>query len=107
MVSISQEGTLTLDGTEQDLLNKTGTKFYGGSVDLTALGAGDSVTIKEYRKFASAGSWILIHSSTYAGVQADKSIEFPTKPSAYGYRVTIQRTGGTVTDIPRLFFEGG
>jgi hypothetical protein len=108
MVSISSEGThITTGGTEEDLFEKTGTKFYGGRIDLTNIAVSDDFTFRTYYKMSTGGSYILEHPTQIDAVPTDKSLEIPTKPSAYGFKVTVQRNSGTNRAFAFIFFEGG
>ena len=88
------KGTLTADGTEQDLVNTSGRGKYEGYIDLFNMQAGDTVVIKEYIKFKTGGTFRLYATTTYTDVQAEPAIHATKKLSEYGWRVSLQQTGG-------------
>lgn len=108
MVTISQEGTVTTtDGLEKTVFEKTGTKFFGGRIDLSPIVGGDDFTFRTFYKFKSAGAYVLEHPTTIKTVPVDKSLEVAMRPSAYGFKVTVQRNSVTDRSFDFIFFVGG
>ena len=105
----SSEGTLTADGTEQDVyINDTpGDEFYPHVVfiDLDNMQAGDSTDIKVYYRVVAAGGQQLYDVTTYAGADGGlagsrKIIAVTLLPNRRGVRVTLQQTAGVNRDYP-------
>jgi hypothetical protein len=67
-------------------------------VDLTNMQAGDSVTVRQYMKIKSGGSYILYAEETYSGVQTLPMLYIVTKPARYGIKITLEQTAGTNRD---------
>lgn len=84
--------TLTADGTEQDVINTSGRGKYEGWIDLTNMGAADTIVIKEYVKLKTGGVFRLYASTEYTGVQSEPSIHATRKLSEYGWKVTLEQT---------------
>ena len=84
--------TLTADGTVQPLVNTSGRGKYEGYVDLTNMGASDTVVIVESIKLKTGGSFIVYATTTYNGVQAEPAIHSVRKLSEYGFKVTLEQT---------------
>jgi len=101
------EGTLSADGTEQDLVNVSNRGKYEGWIDLANMQAGDTVVVKEYGKFRSGGSWRLYATTTYTGVQTECGIHATRKLFEYGWRVTLQQTGGVMRTFDYQFLKEG
>jgi len=96
MQSEVAKGTLTADGTEQDLVNVSGRAKYEGWVDLANMASGDTVVVREYVRFRSGEPWRLYATTTYTGAQTEPAIHATRKLSEYGWRVTLQQTAGVM-----------
>ena len=103
--SLVAEGTLSADGTEQDLVNVSGRGKYEGLIDLANMTSGDTVLIKEYVKLKSEGAWRLYATTTYTGAQTECAIHATRKLSEYGWRITLQQTAGVNRDYDYEFLK--
>lgn len=86
------KGTLTADGSEQDVVNTSGRGKYEGWIDLANMGASDTVVVREYIKLKTGGTFRLYATTTYTGVQTEPAIHAVRKLSEYGWRVSLQQT---------------
>jgi hypothetical protein len=73
--------------------------------DLTNMQAGDSVTVRQYMKIKSGGSYILYAEETYSGVQTLPMLYIVTKPARYGIKITLEQTAGTNRDYDWETFQ--
>ena len=106
-------GTLTTDGTEQDVyINNAPSGIFEPrlvKVDLTSNQAGETVVLRSYHRIVSGGA--LIQDSddgdfTFAGVQDPKLKNVPLHPNRYGVSVTLERTAGVARDCDwEVFYE--
>ena len=78
--------------------------FEGGAVDLTNMASGDTIVVLTYRKIKSGGNYILETTTTYADAQAVPLKTMVGCPVRYGYKVTIQQTGGTNRVVDNIWF---
>jgi hypothetical protein len=92
-------GTLTADGTEQTVWT---TDAPSGSfeprvvfIEATNMAASDSITIKEYYRIKSGGSYVMLDTRVYSDAQTRKLIKVTLEPNRYGIKVTLQQTAGT------------
>jgi len=90
------EGTLTADGTEQQLIATSDNKMHSieGDIDFTNMAGGDTVVIRLYFKLKVAGGWVKYGEETYTGAQSLPDLHITTKAAKYGIRLTLQQTGG-------------
>lgn len=98
-------GTLTADGTEQDVVELTILGSLEGWIDLANMQAGDTITIREYAKLKSGGTYRLYDSATYSNVQSKPALHVVKLPAKYGIKVTLQQTAGTNRDYDYNFFK--
>jgi len=108
MVSVLAEGSLTMDGTEQNLLlyEPATATYVGGYIDLSPMATGDVVEIRLYAVIKSGGAYVLWHVDTYEGVQTEPLLMIPFKPLYYGIKITIKQVAGTYKTFDYQFFEG-
>jgi hypothetical protein len=103
------EGTLTADGTEQnvvlDEITGNPTRYLEGYIDLSNMESGDAVVIREYMKIKSDGGYVKYAEETYSGVQSIPLLYIITKPGRYGIKITLQQTSGTYRNFPYQFFR--
>lgn len=92
-------GTLTTDGTEQDIFisNSPLGVFHPLKVmvDFTAQTDPETVVIRTYYRIKDGGSLIKKDEVTYAGVQDPELINIELEPNRFGIQVTIEKTAGT------------
>jgi len=89
------EGTLTADGTEQDIINTTVEGAYEGYIDLTNMASGDEVRIRVYIQINSVGALRKVYDQNFIGGQDPPLCYIHRRTARYGYRVTLQQVAGT------------
>jgi len=101
------EGTLTADGSEQTVVEATGTLEFklDGYIDLSNMASGDTVVIREYIKIAPDGAYVKYAEETYSDAQSLPLLHIVTKPARYGLKITLRQTAGTNRDYPYQFFK--
>jgi len=98
-------GTLTADGTEQTVVEVITLGTLEGYIDLANMQAGDSVTIREYVKLKSGGTYRLYDSATYTDAQSKPALHIVKLPTRYGIKVTLEQTAGVYRDYNYNFFR--
>ncbi len=97
-------GTLTADGTEQNVyVNNAPAGVYRPicvKIDLTNQTAAETVVLKTYYRIAAGGGWLQDDAVTYAGVPTVPLINIELLPTRFGVRVTLEKTGGTNRAYP-------
>jgi hypothetical protein len=103
------EGTLTADGTEQnvvlDEVSGNPSRYLEGYIDLSNMASGDTIVIREYMKIKSDGGYVKYAEETYSDAQTLPLLHILTKPGRYGIKVTLQQTAGTYRNFPYQFFR--
>lgn len=101
------EGTVAMDGTEVTVVEQTGTLEFqlDGYINLTPMAAGDTITIREYMKIASTGSYVKYAEESYSDAQSIPLLHIVTKPAVYGLKLTAQQTAGTNRTLTYQFFK--
>lgn len=111
----STGGTLTADGTEQNL-------YYDNEplgvfrpiclvLDLDAMQGGDTIEIKVYHRLSDAGALKQLSYTQYTGADGglangNTAAAISLTPNRHGYRITLNQTAGTNRDYPwELFLE--
>jgi len=91
-------GTLTTDGTEQNMyINNAPAGLYSPRdffIDFTNQTAGETLVIREYYRIKSGGALIINVSAEFAAVQDPLMVQFPLKDTRYGIKVTAELTAG-------------
>ena len=103
-------GTLTTDGTEQDIyINNAPAGVYrpiGINIDFSAQTATETVVLKVYYRNASGGGLVAHDTETYTGALDPDVVVIDLDPNRYGVEVTIEKTGGTNRAYPwEVFYE--
>lgn len=103
-------GTITTDGTEQDVyINNAPAGVFKPlkvMIDLTPMTATETVVVKIYYRIKSGGGLILKDEETFTGVQDPALINVELEPNRFGVQVTIQRTAGDDKDYDwEVFYE--
>ena len=91
-------GTLTATGAEDDIRESLVEGKLHAFIDLTAMMAGDIITIRQFMKIKVAGSYIKYADETFSGVQTPPMLYVVTKPSKHGIKITLEQTAGTNRD---------
>ena len=98
LVTTETEGTITTTGGVQDVyINNAPAGVYEPKIvkiDLTALAVAETVQVRTYYRYRTAGGWIMEDDVTYAGVQAEPSKPVRLDPNRWGIWVTLQRLAG-------------
>ena len=101
-------GTLTADGTVQDVIimdppmgSFKATKL---KVDMSNMTWGDTVELRWYERISDGGTWILKDRMEFSGPQdvipdsPEKNIEL--EPNRFGIWITLEQTAGTYRAFP-------
>jgi hypothetical protein len=103
------EGTVTMDGTEKtvvlDEITGNPSRYLEGYIDLSPMASGDSITIRQYLKIASGGSYVKYAEETYTGAQSLPLLYILSKSGRYGIKLTAQQTAGTYRTFTYQFFR--
>lgn len=106
-VTVTEKDTDTLastgSSTEDTVITETSAGVFRLYIDLSNLQGVDArVTVREYMKLASAGSYKLINTEAYNGLLLEVGggsegpmLELPTRDVLYGYKVTLTDSGST------------
>lgn len=89
------EGSITMDGTEQTLVEVTTARSVDGYLDLSPMQNGDEIVIRLYGKIKSDGEYRLYDDAKIAGAQPKPLFYIHRRPTRYGWKITIQQTAGT------------
>ena len=100
-ITLLKEGNLSADGTEQTLLEFSDVGRISGYVDLSEMGVGDTVYIRQY--VLVNGVYQRYASEPYTGIQADPAIYITPKETDKGLRITLQQTAGTLKNYDNRF----
>lgn len=105
IISLGRITTLA-DGTEQVVLQRTAgaAELIRGYVDLSAMGAGDTLIIRVYAMIATV--WRLYWQESYTDAQPIPLIHILDKPKGEGLQATIQQTAGVMRSYISEFFLG-
>lgn len=100
MPNVESDGTLTSDGTEQDLFTSTNDRVFQILINMDNSTSTETVVIKEKVKVLSGDTVALVKSTTLVGTDGGLpggAVIFQTDPlaSKYGVTVTFQKTAGT------------
>jgi hypothetical protein len=102
LTSAETGGTVTTDGTEQDVYRvETPAGVFEPlkvKIDFTNQTAGETVVVKTYYRIKSGGNLIKEDETTFAGVQDPQLKPIDLEPNRYGLKVTMQRTAGVARD---------
>jgi len=94
-----------LDAVTEVVLQELGVLFYlEGHIDLSALEAGDAITISESISIVTPVAYKEYAASDYSGVQGLPLLYVETKPGRYGIKVDLTQTAGVVKTFPYQFF---
>jgi len=103
------EGTITMDGTEQNVVldEITGNppRFLEGYIDLSPMAAGDTIVIRQYMKIAADGAYVKYAEETYTDAQSLPLLYVVSKSGRYGIKITAQQTAGTYRTLTYQFFR--
>ena len=102
MPTLISEGTLTADGTEQELDTISVNGYYQFSISLANMAAADVVKVRFYKKVKTTGTLSRFHVETYNDAQDEP--ESPVVDSgpfwvANEFKVTLEQTAGTNRDF--------
>lgn len=103
LVTTETGGTLTADGTEQDVyINNAPASVYEPlivNIDCTNMAAGDSVILRVYYRIAPGGNMIKKDQITLNGDQDPDLKNVILEPNRYGVQVTLEQTAGVNRDF--------
>jgi hypothetical protein len=98
------KGTLVTDGSEQVVMEVSGSVRVSGYISLANMEAGDTVVIRQYMKLLN-GEYKRYASETYTGVQENPIVYIMPKELASAIKVTLQQTSGTYKTFDYLFIK--
>ena len=91
-------GTVTTDGTEQDVyINNAPAGVYRPicvKINTANHTAAETIVIREYYRTAPGGAYLRHDTLTFAGVIAEEEITVDLDPNRFGVKVTIEKTAG-------------
>ena len=92
-------GTLTTDGTEQNVyINNAPAGVYEPlwfNINFTNHTVTETVAITVYYRNVDGGAWVEDDGEVYVGVPIHNLISILLKPTRFGVRVTVEKTAGT------------
>ncbi len=92
-------GTLTTDGTEQNVyINNAPAGVYKPlwfNLNFANHTVTETVIIRTYYRTAPAGGWVRDDNEPVVGIPVNLLVWAKLKPARYGVRVTVEKTGGT------------
>lgn len=100
MPSLLASGTVTADGTEQDLATDTTNKTVILVVDTGAMANGDVVDLKLYTKVLDGGTERLAYQATYAHAQSEANKYSVPVPANIHLRATLKQVAGSNKAYP-------
>jgi hypothetical protein len=98
------KGTIVADGSEQVVMEVSGSVRVSGYISLANMEAGDTVIIKQYMKLLN-GEYKRYASETYTGAQENPIVYITPKELASAIKVTLQQTSGTYKTFDYLFIK--
>jgi len=101
-LKVEADGTLTANGTQQTIIDKTTTIPFKAQLllDLFNLTVGDSVEVIEWIKVLSGGVLRRCTTTRFTGVQEEPIAVFFNKVLTVEYKVTLQQISGTYRSFP-------
>lgn len=95
---IQVDGTVTLDGAEQDIyLNNAPASTFRPiqiKIDFSNQTVAETVVLRTYYRIIAGGNLVLQDQVTYGGIQTPALKNISLEANRYGVQVTIQRTAG-------------
>lgn len=105
-LKVEGSGTLAASGSEQTIKEITRMGKAQGYIDFTNMASGDTTVIRTYVKIKSGGSYILQGQRVLLNAQSPAKLmhifEFPT--TNYGFKITLEQTGGTNRNYDWMIF---
>jgi hypothetical protein len=96
-------GSIVADGTEQVVAETSSLMKLSGYIDLSNMGAGDRVVIRQYMRLSEGGAYRKYAEDNYAEAQDPPLVYITTKVLVSGSRVTIQQTAGSFKSFDYSF----
>ncbi len=106
MVLVETEGSLLMDGSEQDLFNDAADnlKFHAFRIFLDAFQSGDEFIIRTYVWDTQSANYKLNVTKTITQVPTEKAAYVPPEPTKR-FRVSIKQSAGTFRTITWARYE--
>lgn len=99
------DGTLSMDGTEQTLMEYTKIARIMGYLDLWNMEAGDVVVIRQYMRIKPEIPYRKYADQPYSGVQDPPVIYLKPKESDYGNKITVEQVVGVLKSFDYNFIR--
>jgi len=90
------KSVVVIDTATSDVVGKA--HYVEGYVDLSTLGANESITVREYMKLRAGGEYKKYAEETYTGVQSLPALHILTKPSKYGIKIELEMPSAPSAD---------
>lgn len=105
LLKIVGEGTITADGSEQELIEYVGLTTLTGYLDLSNMEDGDSVTVREYVKLRRDKDYTLYYSEAFTGKQPHPALHFLPRVTGYAFKITLQQVAGAFKSFDYIFIR--
>lgn len=90
------DDSISMNGTEQTILEYSKVARIMGYLDLTNLQEGDVVVIRQYLRMKPASPYRKCEEASYSGPQDPPVVYLKPKESDYGHKITVQQTMGSL-----------
>lgn len=98
-------GSITADGTEQELVSYTGLGTYYGVISLHNMGGADVVDVFVYGRMSAGGPWRRYWKERFTRTQVDPLVHILPKTFEHGFRVTLRQVSGTMRVFEYAFYR--
>ena len=105
VVTPYSSGTLTADGSEQQIVELVAVGKLVGWVSFKNMQAGDIVTIRHYVKLLNVGSYEMYDEIAWNDVQPDPLLYIHSREGQYGVKITLKQSSGAYRDFDYAFFR--
>ena len=105
MLDAFLDGTLSMDGTEQTLMEYVKVARIMGYLDLWNMEAGDVVVVRQYMRIKPETPYRKYEGATYSGPQDPPIVYLTPKESDYGNKITVQQTVGDLKSFNYNFIR--
>lgn len=108
------EGNITADGTEQTIVEASGSEnpwhqltpfTLNAWVDLSNMEPGDTIIMRQYIRLKEGGNWIKYGEESYSGIQSSPALFIVTKPAKYGVKITLEQSVGAPKSLEYNVFR--
>lgn len=107
-LSVNTSGSLTADGTEQDLATVTSANVFALAVDVNSMAGGatpDIIELREYGKARTGDTERLLKVYSLVGTQVEKLFQTIPRISPHHIRYTLKRVQGSGSTYPWAVYQ--